>query len=93
MPPARVEEAEESAALVAACTAATAQGLDHHHPTAVTCHPNVVQVVHLGYRAVAVCHDCESDSGFMPECEAEAVAHAHRIQTSGDAGARLGPAA
>jgi hypothetical protein len=85
--------AKESAALVAACTAAAAHRRDHHHPTAVTCHPHVVLVVHLGYRAVAVCHDCESDSGFLPEREAEAVAHAHRIQTSGDAGARLGPAA
>jgi hypothetical protein len=84
---------EESAALVAACTAAAAHRRDHHHAAPVTCHPHVVEVVHLGHRAVTVCHDCESDCGFMPEREAEAVAHAHRIQTSGDAGARLGPAA
>jgi len=40
-----------------------------------------------------VCHDCESDSGFLPEREAEAMAHAHRVQTLGDVPARLGPAA
>jgi hypothetical protein len=78
---------KESAALVAACTAAAAHRRDHQHATAVTCHPHVVQVVHLGHRAVAVCHDCESDSGFLPEREAEAVAYAHRLQTSDDAGA------
>ena len=86
--------AEESATLVAACTAAAAHRRDHHHhAAAATCHPHVVEVVHLGHRAVTVCHDCESDSGFLPEREAEAVAHAHSLQTSGDADARLGPAA
>ena len=85
--------AEESAALVAACTAAAAHRRDHHHAAAVTCHPHVVEVIHLGHHAVTVCHDCGSDSGFLPEREAQAVATAHRIQTSGDAGARLNPAA
>jgi len=85
--------AEESAALVAACTAAAAHRRDHHHAATVTCHPHAVEVVHLGHRAVAVCHDCESDSGFLPEREAEAMAHAHRVQTLGDMPARLGPAA
>jgi hypothetical protein len=84
---------EESATLVAACTAAAAHRRDHHHASAVTCHPHAVEVVHLGHRAVMICHDCESDSGFLPEREAEAVAHAHRLQTSGAVGSRLGPAA
>ena len=85
--------AEESAALVAACTAAAAHRRDHHHAAAVTCHPHVVEVIHLGHRAVTVCHDCGSDSGFLPARVAQAVADAHRIQTLGDGGARLNPAA
>jgi hypothetical protein len=85
--------AEESAALVAACTAAAAHRRDHQHAAAVTCHPHVVEVIHLGHRAVTVCHDCGSDSGFLPVRVAQAVADAHRIQTSGDGGARLNPAA
>jgi hypothetical protein len=85
---------QESAALVAACTAAAAHRRDHHHAEPVSCHPHVVEVVHLGHRAVTVCHDCEADSGFLPQREAEAVARAHRRQTMDDhAGARLGPAA
>ncbi len=84
---------EESAALVAACTAAAAHRRDHHHAPSVTCQPHTVEVVHLGHRAVTVCHDCQSDSGFLPERDADAVAHAHRLQTTGDAGAHLGPAA
>ena len=58
---------EQSAALVAACAAAAAHRRDHHHAAPVSCHPHVVEVVHLGHRAVTVCHDCESDSGFLPE--------------------------
>ena len=85
--------AEGGADLVAACTAAAAHRRDHHHATAVTCHPHAVEVIHLGHRAVTVCHDCESDSGFLPEREAEAVADAHRAQTLGDAAIRLGRAA
>jgi hypothetical protein len=86
-------DVEERSALVAVCTAAAAHRRDHHHADLVTCHPHAVEVVHLGHRAVTVCHDCESDTGFLPEREAEAVAHAHRTQTSGDAADRLGPAA
>ena len=71
----------ESAALVAACTAAAVHRRDHHHALAGTCHPHTVEVVHLGHRAVTVCHDCASDSGFMPEREAEALAQTHRTQT------------
>lgn len=85
--------AEESATSVAACTAAAAHRRDHHHAAAATCHPHAVEVVHLGHRAVTVCHDCESDSGFLPAREAQAVAHAHSLQTSGEADVRLGPAA
>lgn len=85
--------AEESAALVAACTAAAAHRRDHHHGPAVTCHPHAVEVVHLGHRAVTICHDCESDSGFLPGHDAEAVADAHRTQTLGETASRLGPAA
>ena len=84
---------EGGADLVAACTAAAAHRRDHHHAAAVTCHPHAVEVIHLGHRAVTVCHDCESDSGFLPEREAEAVADAHRAQTLRDAGIRLGRAA
>ena len=91
--PARVEEAKESAALVAACTAAAAQRRDHHHPTARDLQPHVVQVVHLGSRAVAVCHDCESDSGFLPERDAEALADTHRSQTLDGANTPLWSAA
>ena len=84
---------QESAALVAECTAAAAHRRDHHHVGAQDCHPHAVEVVHLGNRAVAVCHDCKSDSGFLPEREAENVAQAHRLQSSRDEVAPLGPAA
>jgi hypothetical protein len=89
----REDTAQEGTALVAACTAAAAHRRDHHHAAAVTCHPHAVEVVHLGHRAVTVCHDCESDSGFLPEREAEAIASRHRSQTLDDAAARLSPAA
>jgi len=85
--------AEESAALVEACTAEAVHRRDHHHPVAASCHPHVVEVVHLGQRAVVVCHDCESDSGFIPEREADAVAAAHRGRTVADGSPALGPAA
>jgi hypothetical protein len=74
--------AEEGTALVAASTAAAAHRRDHHHVGSTTCEPHAVEVVHLGHRAVTVCHDCESDSGFLPEGQAEAVASAHRDRTS-----------
>lgn len=85
--------AEEGAALVAACTATAAHRRDHHHPLSTSCHPHVVEVVHLGHRAVVVCHDCEADSGFLPEREANAVAAAHRVATVGGGSPALGPAA
>ena len=85
--------AEASAALVAACTAAAVHRRDHHHPMAMSCQPHVVEVVHLGRRAVVVCHDCESDSGFLPEREADAVAETHRRRTVSGGSTALGPAA
>jgi hypothetical protein len=84
---------EEGSALVAACTAAATHRRDHHHDDPVTCHPHVVEVVHLGRRALTVCHDCGSDTGFLPEREAEALADAHRNRTAVDGAEPLGPAA
>lgn len=67
---------------VAACTAAAAHRRDHKHGlSADDCHPHVVEVVHLGPRAVTVCHDCQLDSGFLPHREAEALAVGHREVT------------
>jgi hypothetical protein len=74
--------AEPRIARVAACTAAAAHRRDHHHGAmAPDCHPHAVEVVRLGHRAVTVCHDCESDSGFLPQRDAEAIARTHRDQT------------
>ena len=67
---------------VAACTAAAAHRRDHvHSHGAGDCHPHVVEVVHLGGRAVTVCHDCQLDSGFLPRRQAEALAAGHRELT------------
>jgi hypothetical protein len=67
---------------VAACTTAAAHRRDHTHGLgADDCHPHVVEVVHLGRRAVTVCHDCRLDSGFLPRLEAEALANGHRELT------------
>jgi hypothetical protein len=67
---------------VAACTMAAAHRRDHQHsPAADDCHPHAVEVVHLGSRAVCVCHDCRLDSGFLPRREAEALAVGHRELT------------
>jgi hypothetical protein len=75
--PARDEGGE-----VAACTAAAAHGRDHDHATSpACCHPHAVQVVYLGHRALTVCHDCGTDSGFLPCREAESLAEGHREQT------------
>jgi hypothetical protein len=76
--PGRTEMAE-----VAACTATAAHGRDHDHPSGACCHPHAVQVIYLGPRALTVCHDCRTDSGFLPCREAERVATAHRDQTRG----------
>jgi hypothetical protein len=77
--------AQDRAAQVAACTAAAAHRRDHHHLPGASpeCHPHAVEVVHLGRRAVTVCHDCAADSGFLPEKEAEALACEHRDRTQG----------
>ena len=75
--PARAQVTE-----VAACTATAAHRRDHDHALSVQCcHPHAVQVVYLGYRALTVCHDCRSDSGFLPHREAERLAVGHRDQT------------
>jgi hypothetical protein len=67
---------------VAAATMAAAHRRDHEHsPGSDDCHPHVVEVVHLGRRAVTVCHDCRLDSGFLPDREAESLAAGHREQT------------
>jgi len=67
---------------VAACTAEAAHGRDHDHAFGQQrCHPHVVEVVHLGHRALTVCHDCRADSGFLPHWEAERLAEGHRDQT------------
>jgi hypothetical protein len=75
-------ESRADVAGVAACTATAAHGRDHDHGFgAQCCHPHAVQVVYLGHRALTVCHDCRSDSGFLPCREAEHVAEGHRDQT------------
>jgi hypothetical protein len=67
---------------VAASTMAAAHRRDHQHGVgADDCHPHVVEVVHLGCRAVTVCHDCRLDSGFLPHREATSMAAGHREQT------------
>jgi hypothetical protein len=69
---------------VAACTVDAVHRRDHDHDREEACHPHRVEVVHLGRRAVAVCHDCRRDSGFLPEREADRLAAAHRHETAGD---------
>lgn len=69
---------------VAACTIDAAHRRDHHHTGEQACHPHLIEVVHLGRRAVAVCHDCHRDSGFLPEREANRLASDHRQETDGD---------
>ena len=67
---------------VAACTASAAHRRDHDHAVTVECcHPHAVEVVHLGHRALTVCHDCRADSGFLPYRQAELLAEGHRDQT------------
>ena len=88
-----VERSTDGAGLVAACTAEAAHRRDHHHSVGGSCHPHVVEVVHLGHRAVVICHDCEADSGFLSGREADAVAADHRARTVGAGNPALGPAA
>lgn len=67
---------------VAACTMTAAHGRDHTHALNVECcHPHAVEVIFLGCRAMTVCHDCRTDSGFLPHREAERLAEGHRDQT------------
>jgi hypothetical protein len=70
---------------VAESTTAAAHRRDHeHHAGEGTCHPHDVEVVHLGDQAFAVCHDCQSDSGYLPHRRAEDVALEHRRHTVAD---------
>ena len=75
---------QQSSDPVAACTVDAVHRRDHHHEGGETCHPHLIEVVHLGRRAVAVCHDCRGDSGFIPERDADRLASAHRNETTGD---------
>ena len=69
---------------IAACTVDAAHRRDHHHEGSDTCHPHLIEVVHLGRRAVAVCHDCGQDSGFVAERDADQLAAEHRHETATD---------
>ena len=75
---------EQSQDPVAACTVDAVHRRDHHHVADETCHPHLIEVVHLGHRAVAVCHDCGRDSGFLPERDADQLASTHRHETAGE---------
>lgn len=67
---------------VAACTAEAVHRRDHDHPgSAQACHPHDVEVVHLGRDALVACHDCGTDTGFVPERDAERLAGEHRKRT------------
>ena len=78
-------QAGEAAQEVAACAAAAAHRRDHHHTAeSQCCQPHCVEVVHLGQRAVAICHDCRRDSGFLPHRDAERLAEQHRESTRTD---------
>ena len=68
---------------VAACTLDAVHRRDHQHD-GEACHPHLVEVVHLGRRAVVVCHDCRGDTGFLPERDADRLASEHRQETVGD---------
>jgi len=73
---------EQSKDPVAACTVDAVHRRDHHHHDGEeVCHPHLIEVVHLGRRAIAVCHDCCRDSGFLAEHDADLLASAHRRET------------
>jgi hypothetical protein len=79
-----IQPHEERVEMVAACTVAAAHRRDHQHDHQLAeCHPHTVEVIHLGHRAVAICHDCHADSGFLPDREAEALAERHVEDTRG----------
>lgn len=72
-----------NSAEVATCTARAAHRRDHqHHAGDAGCRPHAIEVVHLGRRGLMICHDCGSDSGFVPESEAERLADGHRHETA-----------
>ncbi|WP_299447206.1 hypothetical protein [uncultured Phycicoccus sp.] len=69
---------------VAVSTVEAVHRRDHHHGGDEACQPHLVEVVHLGRQAVAVCHDCRQDSGFLPERDADRLASDHRLETAED---------
>lgn len=71
----------DTAVFVAASTAAAAHRRDHTHE-GEACHPHVIEVVGLGPCAVAVCHDCGADTGFIDAERAATIARRHRLQTA-----------
>jgi len=73
---------------VAACTALAAHRRDHVHAVDA-CHPHTVEVVRLGDRALAVCHDCRTDTGYIAHREADHLAAEHRHDTVGGSCPRL----
>jgi hypothetical protein len=67
---------------IATCTMSAAHRRDHRHAiSADSCHPHAIEVIHLGTRAVAVCHDCGADSGFVPARDAVRLAAEHQQET------------
>ena len=76
------ETHEETSDPVATCTVDAVHRRDHHHVGEEACHPHRVEVVHLGRCAVAVCHDCCADTGFLPQRDADRLAAAHRHETA-----------
>jgi hypothetical protein len=81
---AMIQPHEQRVEMVAACTVAAAHRRDHQHTThAQECHPHAVEVIHLGHRAAAICHDCHADSGFLPDRDAELLAERHIEETRG----------
>ena len=78
------DSAHEQSDAVAASTVGAVHRRDHHHDGEEACLPHLIEVVHLGRRAVVVCHDCARDSGFLPERDADRLASAHRQETAED---------
>lgn len=76
------ERHEPSMDPVAACLVDAVHRRDHQHGDEEACRPHLIEVVHLGRGAVAVCHDCRRDSGFLPERDADRMASTHRQETA-----------